>query len=411
MFQFFRKKKTNGEEKGKDTAYAPLMEEAREKNAVDFASKRAAEAERAAEQSVRRNGIPRRHVVELCEDIIDSSRELENIRKEYREVGLRLADIAAFEAMPEEEKKLLAESVSQIKTLDETRNELLGFEKKITDDQFSRMQEEESSIPNSVRQLKSNEAYLDAIKRDLHFLEGEKVEWTILRQECEHEQVVLRRLAVFLLALFSIAVFTLVAIRLYMDYDIQLMLLVAAFITTLIGVYILIKYQDCTKEIKQCDVNKNQAILLENRVKAKYVNIKNAVDYACDKYHVKNSYELTYLYEQFQTTVREQERFKQTNDDLAYYNNRLTAQMEGLHLHDTSYWMHNTSVVIHEKELKSLKADLIGRRQTLNKSIEDTLAAIEEMKEQVNESTHYMGEVSKQVKQIMDKLDEINKTS
>jgi methyl-accepting chemotaxis protein len=336
---------------------------------------------------------------------------LENIRKEYREVGLRLADIAAFEAMPEEEKKLLGESVSKIKTLDETRNELLGFEKKITDDQFSRMQEEESSIPNSVRQLKSNEAYLDAIKRDLHFLEGEKVEWTILRQECEHEQVVLRRLAVFLLALFSIAVFTLVAIRLYMDYDIQLMLLVAAFITTLIGVYILIKYQDCTKEIKQCDVNKNQAILLENRVKAKYVNIKNAVDYACDKYHVKNSYELTYLYEQFQTTVREQERFKQTNDDLAYYNNRLTAQMEGLHLHDTSYWIHNTSVVIHEKELKSLKADLIGRRQTLNKSIEDTLAAIEEMKEQVNESTHYMGEVSKQVKQIMDKLDEINKTS
>jgi hypothetical protein len=208
--------------------------------------------------------------------------------------------------------------------------------------------------------------------------------------------------------LFSVAVLVLLVIRLYMDYDIQLFLLIAAFITTLIGAYVLLKYQDCTKEIKRCDVNRNQAILLQNRVKTKYVNIKNAVDYTCDKYHVKNSYELTYMYEQFQSTVKEQEKFKQTSDDLNYYNEHLLVLLEKLNLSDTSYWIHCMSVLVNEKEMMSQKAGLIERKQRLKKSIEESMAYIEEMKQEVTESTRYMGEVSNQVKQILQKIDEIN---
>ncbi len=37
-----------------------------------------------------------------------------------------------------------------------------------------------------------------------------------------------------------------------------------------------------------------------NKIKFKYVNTKNAVDYACEKYHVHNSKELTYIWEQYQ---------------------------------------------------------------------------------------------------------------
>jgi hypothetical protein len=313
--------------------------------------------------------------------------------------------------MSGEDKEAIRDTVQQIQQLDAARSELMVAEKKLSDSQFAQMQEEESSIPNSVQRLKSNEAYLDAIKRDMNFLEGEKVEWSILRQECEHEQVVLRRIAVFLLALFSVAVLTLLIVRLYMDYDIQLALLIAAFVTTLIGVYVLLKYQDCTKEIKRCDVNHNQAILLQNRVKLKYVNIKNAVDYTCDKYHVKNSYELTYMYEQFQSTVKEKEKFRQTSDDLNYYSDHFVHLLEKLDLADTSYWIHSMNAFVNEKELVSQKAELIERRQRLQKSIDENLASIEEMKQTVTESTRYMGEVSAQVKLILQKIDEINQPS
>jgi superoxide dismutase len=138
------------------------------------------------------------------------------------------------------------------------------------------------------------------------------------------------------------------------------------------------------------------------------VNIKNAVDYTCDKYHVKNSYELTYMYEQFQSTVKEQEKFKQTSDDLNYYNEHLVVLLEKLNLSDTSYWIHCMSVLVNEKEMMSQKAGLIERKQRLKKSIEESMASIEEMKQEVTESTRYMGEVSNQVKQILQKIDEIN---
>jgi lipopolysaccharide export LptBFGC system permease protein LptF len=407
IFDFFRKKKDRDEDEWRGE-YAPLKEEAPEKSAVDFAARRSAAAKRASTRTVRGAGTSRRHVVELCEEIIDSSRELENARGEYQQVISQLNDITAIEGLTEQEKAPIVESVHQIQKLDQTRNEMLETEQRMSDTQFAQMQEEEDSIPNSVQRLKSNEAYLDTIKRDMNYLEGEKVEWSILRQECEHEQVVLRRSAFLLLALFSLAVLVLLVIRLYMDYDIQLLLLVVAFITALAGAYVLLKYQDCTREIRRCDVNRNQAILLENRVKLKYVNIKNAVDYTCEKYRVKNSYELTYMYEQFQAEVKEKQRFKQTSDDLTFYTERLARQLEDLHLHDASYWLSCMNALVNEKEMVTLKGGLIERRQRLRKNIEENLSAIEDLKREVSDSTRYMGEVSDQVKQILQKIDELN---
>jgi methyl-accepting chemotaxis protein len=66
---------------------------------------------------------------------------------------------------------------------------------------------------------------------------------------------------------------------------------------------------------------------------------------------------------------------------------------------------------VNEKELVSQKAELIERRQRLQKSIDENLASIEEMKQTVTESTRYMGEVSAQVKLILQKIDEINQPS
>lgn len=407
IFDLFRRRKSNRDEEEWQGGYAPLLEEKPEKSAVDLARRRAI-SDKDTGPSVRKNGPSRRHVVELCEEIIDTSRELENIRSEYQSVTAQLNDIVTLETLSEDELEPVKESVRHIQSLDQKRSELLETEKKLSETQFAQMQEEEDSIPKSVKRLKSNEAYLDAIKRDMNFLEGEKVEWSILRQECEHEQVMLQRIAFFLLAVFSVAVFVLLIIRYYMDYDIQLILLIVAFLTTLIGVYVLLKYQECTREIKRCDVNRNQAILLENRVKLKFVNIKNAVDYTCEKYHVNNSYELTYMYEQFQAEVKEQEKFRQTSDDLTYYTEKLYGQLEALRLFDSNYWLHHATALLDEKQMHAIKGDLITRRQKLRNSIEESMASIEEMKQEVTYSTRYMGEVSEQVKQILQKIDELN---
>ena len=102
----------------------------------------------------------------------------------------------------------------------------------------------------------------------------------------------------------------------YYIFDTQLTLVILAFFTVLIGTGITIKYQNCTSNIRKSELSKNKAITLENRVKIKYVNTKNAVDYACEKYHVKNSNDLNNIYEEYMKTVRDKERYKITNGQI-----------------------------------------------------------------------------------------------
>ena len=44
---------------------------------------------------------------------------------------------------------------------------------------FAQMQQEESDIPNAIKRLQSNEAYLETIRRDMKYLEREKGEWQL----------------------------------------------------------------------------------------------------------------------------------------------------------------------------------------------------------------------------------------
>ena len=39
---------------------------------------------------------------------------------------------------------------------------------------LAQMQQEESDIPNAIKRLQSNEAYLETIRRDMKYLEREK---------------------------------------------------------------------------------------------------------------------------------------------------------------------------------------------------------------------------------------------
>ena len=167
--------------------------------------------------------------------------------------------------------------------------------------------------------------------------------------------------------------------------------------------------QECTTDIKQSELNINHAIALENRVKIRYVNTKNAIDYTCDRFRVKDSRELTYNYEQYIEVCREKERLKQTNEELEYFNNRLVRILRGLNLYDAKVWLNYANAVIDPREMVELKHELFSRRQSLRNHIEYNLNAISEMKIEVDKYVEKMGEKSKQVRAILEKVEELNK--
>ena len=184
---------------------------------------------------------------------------------------------------------------------------------------------------------------------------------------------------------------------------------IVALFATLAASYVILRMQECNKEIKQSEVNQNYIISLENRIKIKYVNAKNAVDYTYNRFHVTSSKELTFNYEQYIEICKERERFKQVNEDLEYFKNRLVRILRGLNLYDARIWLNYANAIIDPKEMVELKHELFSRRQFLRGRIDYNLAAIQDMRVDVDLYVDRLGDKAIQVRAIVNKVDELNK--
>ncbi len=348
------------------------------------------------------------HVISLCEQMIEISKGLDDVRHEYEQVTAYLKDIQVVEGLSGSMKKQLEEVATQITKLINVRVDLLNAEHKISDEVFNRMEEKEAEIPDVIRRLKTNEADLETVKHDLNLLAGQKVEWSVVRQEREEELEQLRRLSFFLLFAFGGMAIIVVFLSMTLKWD-MLPVFVVALLATLAAAYVILHMQECNKDIKQSEVNQNYIISLENRIKIKYVNAKNAVDYTCKRFHVKNSKELTFNYEQYIEICREREKFKQTNEDLDYYKNRLVRLLQGLNLYDARIWLNYANAIVDKNEMVELKHELFSRRQFLRGRIDYNLNAISDLRKEVDLYVDKLGNKAGQVRAIVNKVDELNR--
>ena len=247
------------------------------------------------------------------------------------------------------------------------------------------MEQEEETLTESIRTLQANEMYQAAVKRDMNYLEGEKNEWAYYREELMEEQKILRKASyvVFGMVLAFLAVILVLHVTLEMDVRILFTILMVAAAAS--GFFMLYRNQNNTREIKRAEVNMNHAITLLNHTKIKYVNSTNAVDYACEKYHVHNSYELTYLWEQYLEAKREREKFERNSDDLISQPNAL----------------------VDKREMVEIKHELLSRRQKIRASIEYNMDVVLEQKEEIEKLMKEYHEEIPEVREIINSVDRL----
>ena len=347
------------------------------------------------------------HVVSLCEQLIEISRELEDVRREYDQVTAYLNDIQIVEGLGGEQKKKLEEIATQVSKLISARNDYLNAEHKISDDIFNLMQEKEDEVPDVIRRLKVNESDLDKVRRDLNYLASEKVECSVTRQESEEEIEQLRKMSVIILFSFGGIAIIVALLSVTLKWN-MLPVLIVALLACLSAAYVILRMQECKQEIKQCNVNQNYIISLENRIKIKYVNAKNAVDYTCRRFRVNNSRELTFNYEQYIEICKEREKFKQINEDLDYYKSRLVRLLRGLNLYDARIWLNYANAIMDKKEMVELKHELFTRRQFLRSRIEYNLGAIADLKIDVDLYVDKLGSEAPKIKSIIQQVEKMN---
>ena len=347
-------------------------------------------------------------VLDLCEQLIEASSEFEDIRQQYIKQTNYYNDCLKIEQLLENESQELKEIATNLTNLNITRNELINSESKMSDTQFSQIQEIESEIPRIISRLKNNEIRLDSIKKNMKFIEGEKVEWEITREDCKKEQRNLRYLSIVILFLFALVCVSCMVASVALKVNTQLWMFIAAAVAVLVSAYIVIKYQECNTLIKQCDVNVNHAITLMNKTKIKFVNVQNAVSYTCERFHVKNSYELNVLYDLYIDTVREKEKFRKTSDELEYYNKQFLDFLDKNEIYESKIWLNRANAILNKDEMVEIKQDILERRQKSKSSLGYCVDNIADIRAKIVKNKQKLGDKVEQVNEILRRVAQLN---
>lgn len=351
------------------------------------------------------------YVVERLEQMIELTQEIEEEKSEYRMVTSYLGDIQMMEEMPGEERAKIAEVAQNVVQLNAARTEFLNSAKKLSDAQFALLESEEQTVPDAIKRLEGNEQYRDVVERDMKYLEREKSEWVLHKEYLTEQRVRLRNLLYIWVGLSVTAAVVMGILQLMTEIDMYYGWIALVFGAAIAIALTYWKIQDDGAEIAVAERSRNRAVVLLNKVKIKYVNIANAVDYAYERYHVTSAKELNQQWEYYLEAVKEREKYQRTNEDLDYFNGRLVRLLRQYQFYDAQVWVKQALALVDQKEMVEVKHGLITRRQKLRARIEANMEAVRGQRTEAEQLLDKVGSMRPQVEQILETIDKLENTA
>jgi len=337
------------------------------------------------------------YILDSCEQIISLTKEIESEKAEYRILTSYLSDIQKISQLPEDKAKDLRTVAEQIVQLSAARKAYQEGERRISDTDYIRMEENEENIPSTIYRMQENERYQAQIKKNMNMLEGQKGEHDVELDEIRRSNKFLRRISVLgLIAIVSLGVF-LFMIGAEVEVDITPYLLGLLFLAACFGMFLTMRSSKLTKRRREVNHHRNQTISLLNVVRMKYANVTRAIEYEQEHYRVKSSYELNYMWEAYLEAFRRKEQYLRDNDDLEYFTGRLMRILGGMDLYDRKIWLSQTKALIKQEDMQSVSHDLIERRKKIRSRISENTRSVKSERDEVDrlmrEHNYYVPEI------------------
>ena len=347
------------------------------------------------------------YILDSCEQIIASTKAMERQKMEYRIVTRYLNDIKAIENLPKEKAKELRNTASRICELENNLVNARSIQRNITDEQYEVISDDEADMPEIINRFASDEIYQAKLKRNLAYLEGEKSRWEIEREELQGQIKLFRKMAVAILASFMTLLILLLAMYNAAQADISIWVFIVLFICAVSGFIVFVRQNTIARENKVAIVHLNQAISMLNVERMKYVNVTNSVEYSKDRYFVKTSAELQYVWEQYQDKLRDQQRYIQNNEDLEFYNSKLERILGEIGLADDKIWLNQVNALVDRQDMSECRHRLVMRRKKIRDRLEDHRRIVQEERDEIDRlminHEHYLPEIQEIIKSV-DKL-------
>ena len=348
------------------------------------------------------------YAIERLEQIVEVTKEIEEEKSEYRVVTAYLNDIHTIGGLPEKERAAITDVAQNIVNLDKARQEFLRAEKKISDVQYTAIQQEENTVPNTIKRLKSNEAYQETLEKDMKYLVRERDEWLFYKEELLIEEKKLQNHIRLVSGLGIASGILLLIYQFVTEAEMELVWTIFLFVMAAGICTLALKLMNAQRDYKRATKNADRAIQLLNTVKLKYVNVTNAVDYCREKFHVNSAGEFNRIWEAYLEAVKQREKFEINNDDLRYYNNRLIRMLSEYRLYDAKVWIPQALALVDHHEMVEVTHRLNERRQKIRGRIEKSMDVIKGHIEDLEKLIPDLSpEVAAHVREIMGSIEKI----
>ncbi|MBO4374073.1 MAG: hypothetical protein J5829_03105 [Lachnospiraceae bacterium] len=326
-----------------------------------------------------------RYVRNCCDQMLESTREIDAATREYRLVTDYLNDMEIIDKLPREKYgplKHAAEEVMRLEKVNETHSEKIG---RISNDRFEDMEAIAPDMPKALEEMKKNEDYKFLVRGDLQKLEGEKGAYAFQKKEMAVKQISCRNFVMITICSLSFIILMLLVLRYMYQMDVVLGCVIASFAAAVAMTLIFVEYIGARTEMRKASNFLNQIIAKQNTVKIRYVNVENLLQYQYRKYHVNSADELEYFWELYQEERDERRMLDEAGGDLRDAMDNFMNALKSIKLKYPTIWSHQAYAIVDRREMVELRHDLVARRGSLRKRIEYNDGNRNMAKDEVNE--------------------------
>lgn len=342
-----------------------------------------------------------RYITDCLEQMAEAAKEIDELSGEYDRVTSYLTDMEEIEALHEEDREEINTFARKLLTLEQERERYLDRKNRMNDADYYQMHKQEEDLEEGLTRLKQAEDYGGLIKQDMRRLEGERQAYEFRRAELEVAMQNFRGMAVIFLTAFAVCLVMLLILQFGFEYDTKLGMLLAVAAAAIALTVICIRFIDSDREKASVAYGINKLIQLQNKVKIRYVNNRNLVDYYCLKYNTDSSAKLEKKWKQYQQEKEERKQYAEAEAKLEYYQNQLVGMLSRYRIRDPERWVGQPGALLDKREMVEIRHDLILRRQALRKQMDYNTNvgenARQEVKDVAKQYPMYMTEILEMV--------------
>ena len=338
-----------------------------------------------------------------CEKIVESTKKIEETKKEYQLVNSYITDIQTIENLPDNNSDKVVSLAQKIMVLDKDRRDFGNSMSKMSDRQFNCLKDYGDDIKRVLKDLEDDEHYCQTVKSDMHHLQGEKSALLHERQEMNDRIHLVRGISKIAVIAYAALIVMCMVVQLNSD------VVVTPYIYGILGMaaitvmVLFTMYSSAVRSIKMAELKLNKAISILNKTKLKYVNVQSRIDYMYEKFGIHSAYELNAMWGKYLQMCKEREVYRRASDKLIEAEEDLLEELKKYNVQDTEVWLQQVSALVDKKEMKKIKNNLCNRRKKLKATIEFNTSVIEKSTQAIRDMVSNDKEHAAEIMEIMDK--------